>query len=124
MLPEPVFEGFDNDIKSSLHKYGFVCRNEKSDQYFCFYQTDKLKYDYGFIHESDISDLLNLTSWLEEKKRNEFLKYCGQDLKTFNKLPFIHKAYSLIQFFGHEDIMGKSINPLTFMEVVDMIENE
>ena len=124
MLETPEFVGIDKNPAISLKQYGIVCRNEKSDQYFCFYQTDKLKYDYGFIHESDISDLLNLNSWLEEKKRNEFLKYCGQDLKTFNKLPFIHKAYSLIQFFGHEDIMGKSINPLTFMEVVDMIENE
>jgi hypothetical protein len=124
MLFESVFEGFDNDFKTSLHKHGFICRNEKSDQYFCFYQTDKLKYDYGFIRESEISDLLNLNSWLDKEKRADFLKYCGQDLKNFNRLPFLHKAYSMIQFFGYEEIMGKSINSLTYMEVIDMIENE
>lgn len=124
MLPIPVFEGFEGDVKSSLRTYGFVCRNEKSDQHFCFYKTGDLTYDYGFLYESEIFDLVNLKSWLDKDKRDAFLKYCGQDVTAFNKLPFLYKAYSLFQFFGHEDIMGKSTNSFTFNEAIDMIENE
>jgi hypothetical protein len=124
MLRDNIFEGFEEDFRKSLSKHGFICRNEKSDQYLCFYKKDTNNYDYSFVNESEIDELVGLKSWVDETKRNEFLQYCGQSLENYYKLPFSHKAYSLMKFFGNEDIMGKSSNSLTYNEVISMIENE
>jgi len=118
------FQGFEKDLKSALNKHGFICRNEKSDQYLCFYKIDDYNFELGFLNESEIEELVTLKSWINENERNNFLKYCGQKLDKFLELPFRHKAYSMIQFFGFEDIMGKTIQPLTYHDVLTMIEQE
>jgi len=124
MSEDLKFEGFDKDFKKSLSNHGFICRNEKSDQYLCFYKTKDGQYDYGFMNDSDIDELMSLKSWLNQEQKEEFLKYCGQNQHNFGKLPFLHKSYSLVQFFGHEDILGKSINPMSLIEAIRLIENE
>lgn len=124
MTEELKFEGFDNDYKKSLLNYGFICRNEKSDQYLCFYKTNNNQYDYGFMNESEIDELLSLESWMSKEQKEDFLKYCGQTHQNFDKLPFLHKSYSLVQFFGHEDILGKSLSPMSLIEAIKLIEEE
>jgi hypothetical protein len=124
MITENTFEGIDGDYEYSLKKHGFICRNEKSDQYLCFYKIDDDKYEYGFVNESELDDIVSLKSWMEESRLNDFLKYCGLNGDKFKKLPFSSKAYSMIQYFGHRDIMGTPINPLTYKQAIDMIHNE
>jgi hypothetical protein len=124
-MPEDLkFEGFDNDFKRSLLNYGFICRNEKSDQYLCFYKVKDNQYDYGFINDSDISDLMSLKGSITKEQKEGFLKFCGQTQQNFDKLPFLHKSYSLVQYFGYEEILGKSINPMSLIEAIRLIENE
>lgn len=124
MIEDLKFEGFDSDYKTSLLNYGFICRNEKSDQYLCFYKTKDSQYDYGFINNSEINELLSLKSWMNEEQKKSFLKFCGQNQQNFDKLPFLHKSYSLVQFFGHEDILGKSESPMSLIEAIKLIEEE
>lgn len=124
MTEDLKFEGFDTDYKKSLLNYGFVCRNEKSDQYLCFYKTKDNKYDYGFINNSEIDELLSLKSWMTKDQKEDFLKFCGQTQQNFGKLPVLHKTYSLVQYFGYEDILGKSLNPMSLIEVIKLIEEE
>jgi hypothetical protein len=124
MTEELKFEGFDKDYKKSLFNHGFICRNEKSDQYICFYKTKDNQYDYGFMNNSEIQELMSLKSWMTKEQKEDFLKFCGQTQQNFDKLPFLHKTYSLVQFFGYEDILGKSYSPMSLIEAIHLIENE
>ena len=123
MLETPEFVGIDKNPTVSLKQYGIVSRNEKSDQHLCVYKINDFSYDYSFLYESEIKDLLELKSWVEVEKRDGFLAYCGRTLENFLELPFAYKVFSMIQFFGLESIMGKSLNPMTHMEAVRMIES-
>lgn len=121
---ELKFDGFVEDFQKSLTDYGFICRNEKSDQYLCFYKVNENLYDYGFMNESEIDELLSLKSWMSEEQKNSFLEFCGQTHEKFDTLPFLHKTYSLVQFFGYEDIFGKSFNPMTLSDAIKLIDEE
>ena len=121
MYKKTDFIGLDDDLSVSLNKYGILCRNERSDEYMCFYKKNDLYYDYAFICESELHDLLDLKSWIDKKTRKEFLEFCGQKVEDVKKLPFIHKLFSMIQFFGVADLMGTSFECLTEKEVMTMI---
>jgi hypothetical protein len=115
------FIGLDTDLSVSLEKYGIICRNERSDEYMCFYKKNDLYYDYAFIYESELHDLLDLKSWIDKKTKNEFLEFCGQKVEDVKKLPFVHKLFSMIQFFGVKDIMGESFECLTLKDALSMM---
>jgi hypothetical protein len=116
------FIGVDKDIKLSLEKYGVICRNERSDEYMCFFKVNDLHYDHNLICESELDDFLSLKSWIDTKTRKQYLEFCNQSLEDVKKLPFVHKLFSMIQFFGVQDIMGKTIDPLTLTEALDMMQ--
>lgn len=115
------FIGLDDDLSVSLDKYGIICRNERSDEYMCVYKKNDLYYDYAYICESELHDLLDLKSWMDKKTKKQFLEFCGQKVEDVKKLPFIHKLFSMIQFFGAADFMGVSFECLTEKEVMTMI---
>jgi len=124
MLRDNLFTGFEGGYESSLKKHGLICRNEKSDQYLCFYSIAEGLYDYSFLNESDLDDIVNLKSWVKQNVLDEFLKFCNLSKDNFLKLPFMTKLHNMMQFFGKKDIMGTPTNSLTLKEVMDMIENE
>jgi hypothetical protein len=116
--------GLVESEEMSLRDYGFVCRSEKSDQYVCIYKLDNNKYEYGLLEESEIEELLTGKSWMRKKQISDFLKYCGQNLNNFIKLPFTHKAFTMIQFFGAEAIMGKTIDPMTLDQALEFMHSD
>lgn len=115
--------GLEEEIETSLKNKGIICKNERSDEYFCLYKKENNFYDYSFLYESEIVELLEGKSWLCKIQVNSFLNFCGLNLEDFYKLNFVYKVYSLIQYFGTEDIMGKSFNDLTFQEVFRLTDD-
>lgn len=122
MIKDYKFFGMDEDLGKSLSNYGLVVRNEKSDQYTCIYRN-KDNYDFSILCESELMDLMELRSWLDKDKRDQFLNFCDQTIKSFSELPFIHKLFSMIHYFNIDDIMGISYDPVTFKEALKLAKN-
>jgi len=118
------FEGLGETHTESLQKYGFVCRNEKSDQYYCLYKVNDFSYDEGFIHDSEIKDLLNEDTTYLAKEVSEFFTYHNINKNDFSSLDILQKLDKLIRFFGTETIFGKRIQNLSLYECLDIIEKE
>lgn len=117
------FETLDNNLNVALEKYGLAVRNERADEYLCYYKVKDYIYDYGFIRESELDELLDLKLWIDEESRNKFLEFCDQKLEDYKKLPFIHKLFGMLKYFKVEDIMGKCFDPMTLTEVITEIKN-
>ena len=122
MIKDYKFFGMDEDLGKSLSNYGLVVRNEKSDQYTCIYRN-KDNYDFSILCESELMDLMELRSWLDKDKRDQFLNFCDQTIKSFSELPFIHKLFSMIHYFNIDDIMGISYDPVTFKEALKLAKD-
>jgi hypothetical protein len=113
------FYGLESDVYDSLLNYGLIVRLEKSDQYVCIYKANDM-YDYGFINESELHELMNLKSWVTTEDRDSFLSFCDKDLNGFLELDFCQKLFAMISFFGVEDIMGPSYDPLSLKEAIKL----
>lgn len=118
------FAGINPDAKVSLRDYGFVCRQEKADQYMCIYRVSPDVYDYSFLCESDIVDLFNERGWFTDEQKNEFFSKIAQTQEQFLSLPFMHKAFALIQHFDVEEIMGECFDPMTLKDAEYMMSND
>jgi hypothetical protein len=116
-------EGFVTDIKSCLQQYGIVCRREKSDQYYFIYKTPS-GFDEGFLCESEINDLILGKSYFTGKQVSDFLLSINENISKFVNHPILYKVYTLINYFGVEEIMGKSISSLTLNEALYILEKE
>jgi hypothetical protein len=120
MINNINYIGLEEDIFSSLKNEGFICKNERSDEYLCLYKKPNEHYDYGFLCESEITELMEEKSWLTKIQINSFLNFCDQTFEDFMNSSFIQKAYKLIKYFGTEDIMGKSFNDFTLSEACNL----
>lgn len=119
------FVGHAETAHESLKNYGFVCRNERSDQYYCIYKVSDNRYDEAFICESEISDLLDYNkSYLPKDTIDLFLGNRKITKENFMKVPPLVKIQSLINFFGTEEILGKSTQDLTLAQALRMVEEE
>lgn len=116
-------ESFVSDIKTSLKQYGIVCRREKSDQYYFMYKTPS-GFDEGFLYESEINDLILGKSYFTDKQISDFLSSIDENIFKFINHPILYKVYTLINYFGAEEIMGKSISSLTLNEALHILEKE
>jgi len=124
MILLDTFSGVKESIEDSLND-GFVCRNEKSDQYYCVYKNSNSSFDEGFIHESEISDLLSEErSYLTKNEINTFFKVSNTTREYFSEMPVLNKVDLLIKYFGNEKIFGKSLQNLTFREAMSILERE
>lgn len=113
-----------NSIKTSLKDYGMVCRNERSDQYYFIYKVNE-GFEEGFISETEIKDLMSGNSGFSLEEIQEFLdKTAKTSYIEFMKIPILNKVYKLSEHFGVETILGKSIYPLTFTTVMNILQKE
>jgi hypothetical protein len=126
MIEQDYFVGVEGFIpEKSLKHEGLICRNEKSDQYYCIYKLDTYTYSDGFLCESDIESFIKLDKTYKEKTEiTDFLNKINKSESEFLELPFVNKLQYLIDHFGHEEIMGKPIEHLTFDEAMCIVENE
>jgi hypothetical protein len=99
-------------IRDSLTKHGLIVQNHKSDSYLCLYRHDTA-FELGFATESEISDLLNGKSWVDQKQIKKFYSDLNLERETFINLPFIYKLHSMMKYFGVTDIMGKKVYEMT-----------
>lgn len=115
------YYGFDTideaTIEDSLRKHRLIVQNFKSDLYYCLYE-DRGSYEYCFLCESDIKDLLNSKSWLTKTDLNKFFNDIEIEKSVFMKLPFIYQIKSLMEYFKTEDIMCKKTHYMTFDEAM------
>lgn len=116
------FYGLGIDVEDSLLNYGVVVRPEKSDQYVCIYRNGD-NYDYGFVNESELNDLVIGKGWAEPEAIDSFLRFCDKSLEDFLQLDFCQKLFALIKFFGVEDIMGTSYDPFSYKEAINLTKS-
>lgn len=125
MIDKSLFFGKGEDYSSSLKNYGFVCRNERSDQYYLIYKYNDLFYDEGFINESDINELVSeKKTYLDKEHLDKFLSSNNLTSESFIKLNVVDKLDLMFKEFGAEEVMGKSSQALTFEEAFHIVENE
>ena len=113
------------DVYSSLKNTGFVCRNERSDQYYIIFKYNDKFYDEGFIYESSINELVSdKETYISKENLDNFLNCNNLTKESFLELPFIDKLDLMFKTFGAEEIMGKSTQELTLEEAFHIVENE
>lgn len=119
------FIGHGENPYESLTKYGFVCRNEKSNQYYCLYKLHDLGYEEGFVSETDIKEFLDeKTSYLSKEEINKFFNSIPMNKESYLNLSFLDKMRHLIKYFGNRDVFGPPVQNLTLKEVMHIVENE
>jgi len=124
MLDNFDYSFFGNSPKTSLKEFGFVCRKERSDQYYFIYKINE-GYEEGFISETDIKEFLNGETGFSTEEIQDFLnKTAKTSYIEFIKIPILEKVYKLSEHFGVETILGKSICPLTLETALDIMEKQ
>lgn len=120
------YVGVDPSPEISFSKYGFICKQEKADQYICVYKVSDDLYDYGFLCESEINDFLEVShkNWMTKEHIDGFVRYIDKTKEEFLSLPFQFKAFAMIQYFGFSDIMGSSFDPMTLDDVIFLVNEE
>lgn len=119
------FSGLGENNNDSLNSYGFVCKNEKSDQFYCIYKVKDFVYDEGFIHEYEIEDLLSEDkSYLSKEEINSFFNVSQINREEFFESNILKKIDKLVKFFGTDKIFGKSYQNLSFLEAKSIIDKE
>lgn len=113
------FHGLGSDVEDSLVNFGLIVRPEKSDQYVCIYRNGS-NYDYGFVNDSELNDLVFGKGWAEPEAIDSFLEFCDKSSEDFLKLDFCQKLFAMISFFGVEDIMGTTYDPISFKEALNL----
>jgi hypothetical protein len=125
MFDKSLFFGKGEDVYSSLKNYGFVCRNEKSDQYYLIYKYNDSSYDEGFINESTMNELVSeKETYLDKENLNKFLNSNNLTRESFIGLNILDKLDLMLKEFGAEEVMGKSSQALTFEEAFHIVETE
>ena len=124
MFDNLTYMHLGSSLQNSLEEYGMVCRRERSDQYYFIYKVNE-KYEEGFTSESEIHEFMDGECGYSKKEIKNFLNSTAMsNYSDFMKSPLLEKVYKLSQHFGVETILGKSISPLTFSTVMDIIERE
>jgi hypothetical protein len=120
-----TFMGIDADIDESLEEYGLVIGKNKdctdADEWFCIYKIAEDAYGRGYIKDSELDALINGNDWADLKSIEGFLNYTGQLKEDWIEMPFIDKLYDLIQYYGHENIMGTEYSPVSKQIVLGWI---
>lgn len=125
MYEKHSFFGKQEDVYSSLKNTGFVCRNERSDQYYVVFKYNDKFYDEGFICESTINELISdKETYISKENLINFLDSNNLTKESYLELPFIDKLDLLFRNFGAEEIMGKCAQELTLEEAFHIVENE
>lgn len=116
--------GVCDNLEESIRNYGFLCSNERSDEYYCIYKnTDSDGYGESVITESSLHELLE-GDILSNEEVNEFLSANGNiQLETFKSFPFPTKANDLMNYFGSDLVMGKCFDTITLEEMLSMTKD-
>lgn len=119
-----LFIGIDGNTDNpilSLMNSGLICKQYKGDSYVCIYKNDT-DYDFGFIRDYDVKELLDGKDWIDLETANKFLEYCGLTRSEYDRLPMVNKLYSLFQYFKVDNIMGKCIDPMDIKDATKLME--
>ena len=98
------FEGVDISLEISLLEYGLTWKKEDEESFLFYYWT-------GNFHEGK-----KVFNWAALSPREEFdwvdwdslCSFIGILLEEVNNLPFPQKVFSLLQYYGPENVFGSS----------------
>ena len=108
------YAGFDNSLETSLFEYGFI-----------FSRTDPLSegdlriwfkivgdtFDWADFKQD--LDFWGEFSWANKKN---LLSYLGMDEESFNNETLESKIYSLVNYYGYENVYGTGYHPTVIRE--------
>lgn len=117
-----LWEGPDVCLATSLDEYGFVAKKGEDypDEYFVLYKT-VFGYDFGWIRESELDDIVLLEDWADEEDIDSFLSTVDSTKDEWLRLNFVSKLHNMFYYWGHQNIMGDSYEPIGRDEAFEMI---
>ena len=123
---KPTFFGTDSSNEISLFEYGLLVqpyiKDGREDEYFVVYSTTKDDagygnlFDTGFITEETVNGYINGNEFPDSNDITTFLAWNGCSKDEWLKYSFVNKLSDLLQFWGYENIMGTSYNPISSIE--------
>jgi hypothetical protein len=116
--------GVCDNLEESIRNYGFLCSNERSDEYYCIYKnSDSEGYGEAVITESSIHELLEGDICSKEEVADFLLANGNISLETFKTFSFPVKATDLMNYFGSDLVMGKCFDTLSMEEMLSMAKD-
>ena len=117
-----LWEGTDVCLATSLDEYGFVAKKGKNypDEYFVLYKT-VFGYDFGWIRESELDDIVLLEGWADEEDIDSFLSTVGSTKDEWLRLNFVSKLSDMFNYWGYQNFMGDSYQSIGRDEAFEMI---
>jgi len=109
------YHGIDVSLDISLFEYGLICKKytvDYPDEYRivcgveCDEQGNYNLFDYFYIQESYLDNLVKGEEWISIKDIDQFFETVDSNLKDWLGLPFIIKLHNLVGYFGWMDILG------------------
>jgi len=111
------YSGIDSSNEISLFEYGLLVRyNKKDNDFHCIYRVNENLFDWGYISESDLNNLINGKDWMNESDINSFLSYVGMDNNQWIDESFVNKLYNLLSYYGYENIFGSAYHSFKISE--------
>lgn len=115
--------GVVSDVYDSIIQHGLAFLLERSDEYYVlFKETGTDNYGEALFTESNIEEMLNGETGLSTENIRDFLNNISMTRETFLQSDFTSKVKSMYDHFGSEELFGKNINPLTEVEMMDVVD--
>lgn len=120
--------GIDASKEISLKEYHLLVASYKDpkhprpDEYFILYGfsgESTTVFGTGYITESAIHHLLKGKDWAGKSDINLLLETSGFSLDELLGLPFVHKLYHAISFWGAESVVGTDYSPMSLEEACE-----
>lgn len=108
------YAGFDSSLEISLFEYGFI-----------FSRTDPLsegdlriwfKIVGNTFDWADFKQDLDFWKEFSWANKNNLLRFLGMDEESFNNDTLESKIYSLVNYYGYENVYGTGYNPTVIRE--------
>ena len=127
------FEGIDCNLGIALYDYGMIwgtnehCTENQKMFVYCVHGQEEASHKqlFGFAYMSvdDIKELLQ-EGWFEF---DAFKSYMGLDkslaeiLETYSNNSFFELVYSMVQYYGYENILGSAYSSFPIYETDDFL---
>lgn len=114
------FYGIDADLEISLQEYDFILRPDPDRERGCYQVIHKIagsdKYDISYLREDDFTD-----RWIQEEAG--FFDFVGLSREEWNDAPVHHKLSDVAGYYGMENILGTSYNPIDEDQLISWINS-
>jgi hypothetical protein len=126
------WQGTDASLEISLFEYDFIAKQpaerDREDEWFILYRSypsgmhEGRNFDTGWARESDLDKLINGEDWMTEHDIESLLEWTGMTKEDWLASSFVHKFSDLFGYYGPENIMGSSYQPITEADAREIME--